>query len=286
MSAEEIRRARAADAPAALALMQVWHGLAAVRLGNPAGIEEIATAHASLEQLAHVRAPTAAYNLANALVAFGRLPDAREAVQHAAEWARRMNLVATQRTAAAELAWYAHHAGDVDEAEALLEDAEREPTSTLARSTAATVRARLFRGREPASARAQAEAAVAYGERVENVEQALIGRAALAGACLADGDRQSAADVCDAALAACAAAPPTGDIVVELALVLAVLERHDDVRAPAAELPPGPWRDAALAVADRRYEDAAAALDAIPSVPLRDNARELAVSLAAETRRP
>jgi class 3 adenylate cyclase len=285
LSAGEIGRARDADAPAALALMQVWHGLASVRLGNPAGVEEIATAHASLERLAHVRAPTAAYNLANALVAFGRLPDAREAVQGAAAWARRMNLVATQRTAAAELAWYAYHAGEVEEAEALLEEAEREPTSALARSTAATVRARLYRLRDPALARAQAEAAVAYGERVENVEQALIGRAALAAACLADGDRQAAADVCHVALAACAAAPPTGDIVVELALVLAVLGRGDEIRAPAAELPPGPWRDAALALADRRYEDAACALDGIPSVPLRDAARQLALAGAAEPRR-
>ena len=286
MSAEEIRRAREADAPAALALMQVWHGLAAVRLGNPAGLEEIATAHATLERLAHVRAPTAAYNLANALVAAGRLPDAREAVERAAEWARRMNLVATERTAAAELAWYAHHAGEVDEAEALLEHAEREPTSADALATAATVRARLHRERAPGWARAQAEAAVAYGEQVENVEQALIGRAALAGACLADGDLRAAADVCDAALADCSAAPPTGDVVVELALVLAALGRPDDVRAPAAELPPSPWRDAALALADGRHDDAAAALAGVPSIPLRDNALELAAEVAAHRARP
>ncbi len=286
LSAEEIRRAEAADAPAALALMQVWHGLASVRLGHPAGIEEIATAHASLERLGHLHAPTAAYNLANALVAFARMPEARAAVGGAAEWARRMNLGLAQRTSSAELAWYAHHAGDLERAEQLLEAAERRPTSTDALATVATVRARLYRERDPALARAQAEAAVAYGTSVENVEQELIGRSALAGACLADGDRHAAGDVCDAALADCAAAPPTGDVVVELALVLAALGRHDDVRTPAAELPPSPWRDAAQALADGRYDEAAAALDTVPSIPLRDNALELAAEVAAHRARP
>ena len=93
------------------------------------------------------------------------MPEARAAVEGAAEWARRMNLGLAQRTASAELAWYAHHAGDLERAEGLLEAAERGPTSTDALATVATVRARLYRERDPALARAQAEAAVAYGER-------------------------------------------------------------------------------------------------------------------------
>jgi hypothetical protein len=64
--------------------------------------------------------------------------------------------------------------------------------------------------------------------------------------------------------------------LVEAGLVLVVSERHEDLAA-AADLMriSTPWTDAAHALAERRYTDAAAILDTIPSIPLRDSALAL-----------
>ena len=60
---------------------------------------------------------------------------------------------------------------------------------------------------------------------------------------------------------------------------LAALDRHQQLAAAADVLPtPNPWTAAARALAARRYTDAAAILDSIPSIPLRDAALALSRS--------
>jgi hypothetical protein len=67
--------------------------------------------------------------------------------------------------------------------------------------------------------------------------------------------------------------------LVEVGLVLVACERHDDLAVAANLLrTPTPWTAAAHALAERRYTDAAAILDSLPSIPLRDAARALAGS--------
>jgi hypothetical protein len=64
--------------------------------------------------------------------------------------------------------------------------------------------------------------------------------------------------------------------LVEIGLVLAAIGRHDDLaRAVALLRTSTPWVDAARALGNAGYDDAARILDSIPSIPLRDAARVL-----------
>jgi hypothetical protein len=68
--------------------------------------------------------------------------------------------------------------------------------------------------------------------------------------------------------------------LVEAGFVLVAYDRHEELAAAADLLRTAtPWTDAAHALAERRYTDAAAILDSIPSIPLRD----VALRLAADT---
>jgi hypothetical protein len=73
--------------------------------------------------------------------------------------------------------------------------------------------------------------------------------------------------------------PSRSPSLVEAGLVLVVYDRHAELGA-AVDLMPGtsPWTEAAYALSERRYTDAAAILDAIPSIPLRDAALRLSES--------
>jgi hypothetical protein len=63
---------------------------------------------------------------------------------------------------------------------------------------------------------------------------------------------------------------------VEAGLVMAALDRHQELTAAADVLrTPTVWTDAARALGEHRYADAAAILDSVPSVPLRDAALAL-----------
>ena len=65
--------------------------------------------------------------------------------------------------------------------------------------------------------------------------------------------------------------------LVEVGLVLAAHDRHDDLAAAVALLRTStPWVEAARAVAAADYLEAARILDSIPSIPLGDAARALA----------
>ena len=65
--------------------------------------------------------------------------------------------------------------------------------------------------------------------------------------------------------------------LVEAGLVLVAHNRHGELAAAVDLLRIAtPWTDAARALAERRYAEAAAILDTIPSVPLRDAALRLA----------
>jgi len=65
--------------------------------------------------------------------------------------------------------------------------------------------------------------------------------------------------------------------LVEVGLVLAAFDRHDDLAAAVALLRTStPWVEAARALAAADYGDAQRILDSIPSIPLRDAAHALA----------
>jgi hypothetical protein len=71
--------------------------------------------------------------------------------------------------------------------------------------------------------------------------------------------------------------------LVEAGLALAAQSRHAELADAAALALPSPWTDAARALADRRYEQAAAVLDSIPSIPFRDAVGELIRGPTGET---
>ena len=67
--------------------------------------------------------------------------------------------------------------------------------------------------------------------------------------------------------------PGRSGSLVEIGLALVACERHDELAAATDLLRTSTlWTDAAHALAERRYADAAAILDSIPSIPLRDAA--------------
>src|SRR5207237_9816973 len=64
--------------------------------------------------------------------------------------------------------------------------------------------------------------------------------------------------------------------LLETGVVLAADQRHPELASALALLTtPSPWADAARALGDGRYEEAAPILDSIPSIPLRDATHEL-----------
>lgn len=120
-----------------------------------------------------------------------------------------------------------------------------------------------------------AERALAYADKTQNDEIRVDAYALLARAHHAAARHDSARAACDAFLERWQSVSTFPVALVEAGLVLVAEGRHPELANASARALPSPWADAARALADRRYDDAAAILDGIPSIPLGDAAREL-----------
>jgi hypothetical protein len=175
------------------------------------------------------------------------------------------------------LARLAFHRGEPNGVRALLDGIEA-PSEWLT-SNVSNLRGRLFLLKEPHEAAAAAQRQLAYASRTADIEHESAGFALAARAALAVGDDAAANAFLDAYLRAWTR---IGGItlcvvsLVEAGLALVVLDRHEELAAAVDLLHTStPWADAAHALAERRYSDAAAILDSIPSIPLRDAVRAL-----------
>ena len=276
----EIERAHEVGNDQAAALLLIWRGAARVGAGEPAGADDLREAYRILDHHAHPKAAISAANLAEVLLTLGRAEEARATYAEALAWARRIGHQRAERICLAWLADLACHFGRPDEAADLLDAAglvrgEDEFSGALL----LLCRGRLVLATQPAAAIDHARRVLAYADTTQNDEMRLQALGLLSRALRAHGERDAAHSTCDAFLerwlsvrGLYAAAVP----LVELALVLAGDQRHADLaRAAALVTTPSPWADATRSLAIANYEEAARVLDGIPSIPLRDAAREL-----------
>jgi class 3 adenylate cyclase/tetratricopeptide (TPR) repeat protein len=276
----EIERAHEVGNDQAAALMLIWRGAARVGAGEPAGADDQREAYRILDHHAHPKAAISAANLAEVLLTLGRTEESRANYAEGLAWARRIGHQRAERVCLAWLADLACHFGRRDEGADLLDIAGR--TSGKDEFSGALLllcRGRLALPGQPGQAIEHAERVLVYADTTQNDELRLQALALLARANRARGAEDAARAACDAFLerwhtvrGIYTAAVP----LVEIGLVLAGDQRHADLaRAVALQNTPSPWAEAVRALAEGQYEEAAAILDGIPSIPLRDAAREL-----------
>jgi class 3 adenylate cyclase len=271
----EIGRARSAGAEAAAALMLVWRGMARVDLGDAGGAADAREAYTTLSEHAHPKAAVTAHNFAELLVAFGQLEEAQAVYTEGRGWARRTGDAQAERWCIVGLARLAYYAGRPEDAGALLDEATGESRRI---EQVDVVRGRLVLEHDPRRACEIGAAGLAYADQTQNTEWRLVALALCARAAHAAGDPVAAGQALDAwilcwhEIGGATFAPA----LVEAGLVLAAHERHAELAAAAQLTIQSAWRGAARALANRRYEDAAAILDRLPCVPMRDAASALA----------
>jgi len=286
----EIERARTAGDEQAAALMLIWRGAARVGVGEPAGTDDLRDAYRILDRHAHPKAAVGTANLGELLLTLGRPEEARAAYAEGLAWARRTGHQRAERICLAWLADLAWHAGELDRAAELHDNAARTSGGDeFSGAVLALSRARLAVTSRPDEAVEHGERVLAYADTTHNDELRLQACGPLARAHQARGDRDAARTACDAFLRRwhSVAGLYTGAVpFVEVALVLAGDGRHADIdRAVLLLNVPSTWAEAIRSFAAGSYDEAAALLDGIPSIPLRDAARALAATaLAAQDR--
>ena len=218
-----------------------------------------------------------ANNLADVLVATGELAEAREIYAEGREWARRSGNAMAHQWCALGLARCAHYAGDGDAAATLLADAVVD--KSLGITLTEIVRAHLVLEADPRRAGESAATALAYATQTGHNEMRLDALALMARAAHALGDREAAGQALDEFLIRLSERGSTAtgaSSLAEAAPALAALDRHAELARAAEGMIPSGWCDAALAVSEQRYPEAAAILDRLPCIPLRDAVTALA----------
>jgi tetratricopeptide (TPR) repeat protein len=280
-SEREIARAQAAGDAQAVALLQMWRGGARMGTADAGGIEDLRTAYRTLDRYAHPKAAAAAANFAEMLIVLGHLDEAEEVLMSARGWTARTGQSRLDRVALAMLAFVAYHRGDRERVAELLDAAERIPVAdSFSGANILLCRARLDLDARPYAALERAREALRFAETIGNDEQRADAYAVIARAEVARGDARAAGAVADGFVEHWRASGVQQVwSLPEIGLVLAAAGRHEEL----AELlerrfVANPWADAARALAAQDYDGAAAVLEAVPSIPLRDAVRELAAT--------
>jgi class 3 adenylate cyclase len=279
----ELTRARASGSEEAVALLLERHGAARIGSGDAAGLDDVHAAYRILDRHANANAAVSASNLGEGLLLFGRLEEARTAYGEGLVWSRRIGNRQSELYTLAGLAGVAYHTGETVLAASLMDAAEAVGKNEFATAWLLIWRGRLALAEDLDRAVADAERALAYADKTQNDEIRVEAYALLARAHQAACRRDAARAACDAFLDRWRALPIQTLALVEAGLALAAQSRHAELADAAALALPSPWTDAARALADRRYEQAAAVLDSIPSIPFRDAARELIRGPTGET---
>jgi len=271
----EIARARASGSEEAVALLIDRRGASRLGTGDATGLDDMLEAYGILDRHANPGAATIATNLAEGLLSLGRLEEAHTAGTEAIAWARRSGAPQVERYGLAGLAALAYHSGEPDQATSLLDAAEKSGHDEFTTAWLQNRRGRLVLREHPERAVEYAERALAYADKTQNDEIRVDAYALLARAHHAAGQDDPARAACDAFLERWQSMSIFPIALVEAGLVLVAEGRHAELANASTVALPSPWADAVRALADRRYDDAAAILDSIPSVPLRDAASKL-----------
>jgi class 3 adenylate cyclase/tetratricopeptide (TPR) repeat protein len=274
----EIERARAAGAEPAVGLLLVWRGMASIEIGEiEHGVADVEQALALLDAHAHPKATVTAYNLGLALSALGRLDDARDAYERAVATAHRTGDAHNETAATIELSDIAYHAGRPNDAAQILTGVH--PGDAWLEFDRSMVTGRLCLDDDPRQAARTARAAAIFAAQAENQDLQL---AVLALRARAEHELGNTAVTSEALGKFLELWNTTGGTMylsrylVEIGFVLAAAGRHNHLAQAVALLRTStPWVEAARALSDSRYDDAARILDSIPSIPLRDAARAL-----------
>jgi class 3 adenylate cyclase/tetratricopeptide (TPR) repeat protein len=274
----EIIRARAAGAEPAVGLLLVGRGMARLETGEvEPGIADVGEAFALLDAHWHPKATVTAYNLGLALAALGRLDDARGAYEQAVATAHRTGDAHNESVATIELADIAYHTGRPADAAQILGAVP--PGDAWLEFDRSMVSARLCLDRDPRRAARIARESAPFAAQAENEDCLLAVHALRARAEHALGSTAVTEQALARFLELWKATGGTilSRYLVEVGLVLASFDRHDDLGQAVGLLRAStPWIEAARAIAEAAYDDAARILDSIPSIPLRDAARALA----------
>ena len=258
-----------------------WRGAARADSGDPAGTADMREGYAILSQHAHYKAATTATNLAEYLIAGGLLAEAGGMYREAREWARRLGDTRAETWSAGGLGRLAYHAGEPAAAWGLLAEAETDQLRGVALNQ--ILSGHLLLASDPQRAIGLAASALGYANDTENNEVRLEAIALAARAALAAGDRAAADRAADDYLA-CWNATGTRAMsaisLLEVGFVLAALDRHAELALAAGYMATGGWADAARALAARRYDEAIAVLEQLPSAPLSAAVRTLAAENA------
>ena len=282
----EISRARAAGAESAVGLMLVWRGMARIETGDAeGGVTDIEQAVALLEEHGHPKATVTAYNLGLTLSALGRLDDAQRIYEQAVATAHRSGDAHNEGAATIELADIAYHAGRSSDAAAIL--AAVPSGDAWIEFDRSMVSGRLCLDEDPAQAATTAQAAQAFAARANNEDCLLAAHALRARAERAHGNTEATQEALRDFLDLWEEINGTmylSRYLVEVGLVFAAFGRHSELASAIALLRTStPWVEAATALADARYDDAATILGSIPSIPLRDAALHLATDIELTT---
>jgi tetratricopeptide (TPR) repeat protein len=272
----EISRARGAGAETAAALMLVWRGAARVDLGDAGGIDDVHEAYAILSRHAHPKAAVTANNLGELLTTFARFDEARAIFGEGRDWARRTGDASADAHCAIGLARLAYFAGRPDDARALLDEAVLDLTRTFAH--AKTVGGYVLLSTDPEQVRKDAAAALVHAEQIQHKEMLLETLALAARAAHAGGDPEATDRALDRFMSSFHEQASKSIVAValtEVSIVLAARGRDADLTAAAQVMHPSPWREAVIALAERRYADAAEVFDGMSCIPLRDAVRAL-----------
>jgi class 3 adenylate cyclase len=275
----EIARAEAIGEEVAVGLMLVWRGQARVYSGDPDGLDDMERACALLRDNGNAQAPVAAINFGAVYAGLGRPRDAERVWEDARSDARRVGEPFTTAFVEVLLGECVIHLGDRERGEALLDSASLDANAMIANDVK-MARCASWVTDDPLRCAHAAREILAYSEEIDNVERRLNALVLLARAEHALGNSSSRDTAIRRFLDLWAElGGSTAPYLAEMGLVLADVGRREEIAA-AVELieAASPYADAARAFSDERYDDAAAILGAIPDVPLRDAARDLAAS--------
>jgi hypothetical protein len=278
LTSELLVPAKEAGVDVGVAMMQVWRGSSRVQIGDPGGLEDMRAAAGTLARRAHSRTAGAYNNLGDLLLGLGDLAGAHAATLEGRTWVVRLGQTGDSDVLAGNLAHMAYLRGDWRES-------ERHATSLrgsgpINRLVAERNLQRIALARGEAVSQAVAEALIDYGVESRDDELLYMGLALEAVVLRATGVLERAGATADRFLARWL---ESGGFVnssaelTEMSAILAALERDDDIRAAAVLIPDASaWRAPLLALAARRYGEAAEGFERMQALTLAAEAHLLA----------
>lgn len=280
LTSEMIPKAERAGSWVGVALMRMWRGASRVQRGDPAGIADMEMAAEALARRSHFRTSVAYNNLGDTMLGLGDLSGAYAASSKGATWAERVGRKSAVVVFAANLARLAYVRGDWREAGRQIASVRSTHRRGELHIAVVDRRIALARGERDRGGAVAAEA-VAEGAAGTDDEFLYSGLALQALGFRSAGEPERAAAAAGRFLERWRATGGLVSMSQELAEVSVVLaaQARDDFAAAARTLPDAStWKAPLLALAGRRYGDAAAGFEAMEAMTLATEAHLLAAA--------